>query len=66
MAPFIRIFLRYAIGILAGYSILENDVGQTLSNDPDLIQAIELALVGLCGAATEFWYLLSRRFGWAK
>jgi hypothetical protein len=58
MAPFIRIFIRYAAGALIAKGYFSpGDVN--LFMDPELIGAI-------VGILNEGWYYAARRFGWAK
>lgn len=59
MGPYVRIVLRYGVGAIIGYQI-----GEQLSNDPDVVTAATIAATALVGAATEFGYFLARRFGW--
>lgn len=61
-----RIFLRYLAGYLVARGVVSTDIGATLAGDADLASAAEL-LIGLgIGAVSEGWYVLARRFGWAK
>lgn len=61
-----RIILRYLAGYLVARGLVTTDFGATLAGDADLASAAEL-LIGLgIGAASEGWYILARKFGWAK
>ena len=65
MAPIVRILLRYLAGFLIKKGILgANDQG--MLNDPELVQSICCALAALCAAISEGWWLLARKYGWAK
>lgn len=59
-----RIALRYISGALVIKGLLPADSG--IATDPDVINLIEVALGLALGAATEGWYMLARRMGWAK
>jgi len=62
MNPIIRIALRYGAGIMVAKGYLTPEDATFLSTDPDMI----LIAGVLVGAATEVWYYLANRFGWAK
>lgn len=62
----IRILLRVAAGVLMGRGWLSAEDGAALSSDPELISILEGAVGALMWAATEYWYSLARKFGWAK
>lgn len=66
MGPFVRIALRYAVGALIIKGIVSPEMGEMLSNDPEISMAIEIGLGVAIGALVEGWYYLARRFGWAK
>lgn len=59
-----RIALRYISGALVIKGLLPADSG--IATDPDVINLIDVALGLAIGAATEGWYMLARRMGWAK
>lgn len=61
-AVIVRIALRYAAGALIAKGLLDQNTGDTIMNDPD----IQLALGASIGFASEGWYYVARRFGWAK
>ncbi|MBR2691874.1 MAG: hypothetical protein IKE42_28800 [Aquamicrobium sp.] len=61
MGPYVRIILRYGVGAILGY-----EVGDQLSNDPDVVTAATVAATALVGVATEGAYYLARRFGWER
>jgi hypothetical protein len=65
MGPFIRIGLRYLGGYLAARGFLaQTDTG--IFDDPDLVAAISYGGAALCALASEGYYWLARKFGWAK
>jgi hypothetical protein len=65
MAPFIRIALRYLAGYLIARGWLaQDDTG--IFDDPDLVAAISYGGAALCALASEFWYALAKKWGWAK
>lgn len=66
MAPFIRIALRLVIGYLFAKGFIPEDVSAEISDNPDVIAAIETAVLTAVGIVNEAWYLMSRRFGWSK
>lgn len=59
MGPYVRILLRYGVGAVIGYQL-----GDQLSNDPDVVTVATVAATAAVGVATEFAYHLARRFGW--
>lgn len=61
MGPFIRIALRYGVGGIIGY-----EIGNQLAADPDVLAVTTVVATALVGVATEAFYLLARRCGWAK
>lgn len=61
-----RIALRYASGALVAKGFLPDDIGRGLAVDVDVLSIIEISLGLALGAATEAWYWLARKFGWAK
>jgi len=65
-AVLIRIALRYGAGALVLKGLLAPEVGVELADDPDVQMAIQVAAGFVAGIASEAWYFLARRFGWAK
>jgi len=65
MGPFIRIALRYLSGLLIAKGMI-GDGQADIFTDPDLVSVIVTGLGFAMAAATEFWYALSRKFGWSK
>lgn len=61
-----RIALRYAAGILVTKGLLAPEAGVQFSADPDVTQALQVALGVGVGAVSEGWYYLARKLGWAK
>jgi len=62
IAPIIRISLRYISGYLVFKSIIPPDIADMLANDPELV-----AFFGVVVASVvEFFYVLAKKFGWAK
>lgn len=57
-----RIVLRYASGALVAYGFIPQEVGAELAID----QEVALILGAALGAATEGFYALARKKGWAK
>ena len=62
----VRIGLRYASGALIAKGLIAPDMGLQLAEDVDLQQALEVTLGLAAGAASEAFYFLARKFGWAK
>lgn len=60
MGPWIRIALRYGVGGIIGY-----EVGAQLAADPDVIAVVTAAAAAVVGFATEGFYMLAKRWGWA-
>lgn len=65
LGPISRILLRVVVGFLVARAILTQEDGNMLASDPDAAMIIELALSGAIWAATESWYWLAKKFGWA-
>lgn len=61
MGPYVRIILRYGVGAVIGYQI-----GDQLSNDPDVVTVATVAATALVGVATEFAYYLAGKWGWKR
>lgn len=64
--PIIRILLRVAAGVLIGRGWLSAEDGAALSTDPELFQLLEGAAGAVMWVAAEWYYALTRRWGWAK
>lgn len=65
-AVYIRILLRYLAPLLIAKGILSPELGSLLTNDPDVAQMIQVGAGLACGIVAEGWYVLARKFGWAK
>ncbi len=65
-APVVRIFLRYLAGLLVMKGLISTSMGTELASDPDLMAVLELLVGTAAGVVAEWWYVLARRFGWAK
>lgn len=66
MGVFIRIFLRWAAGFLIAKGIFNESDANLITADPELAAMIEMGLGMALGAISEGWYVLARKFGWAK
>lgn len=62
----IRIGLRYAAGALVAKGLLAPEIGAQLTGDVDLQQVMEIGAGVAAGIASEGFYFLARKFGWAK
>lgn len=62
----IRIALRYLAGALIAKGFLDPHMGMELSQDPQLLEALQIAAGVAVGAISEGWYYLARKLGWAK
>jgi len=65
MGPVARILLRVVVGALIARAWIDPQIGQYLIDDPDLAMLIELLLAGIVWGATELWYVIAKRMGWA-
>lgn len=65
-AVLVRIGLRYAAGALITKGLVAPDVGMQIAGDPDLQQVFQVGLGLVAAAASEGFYFLARKFGWAK
>lgn len=66
MAVLVRIGLRYVSGALIAKGMLSPELGGMISSDPEVAQAVQIGVGLAAGAASEGWYMLARKFGWAK
>lgn len=66
MSVVIRITLRYLAAALVAKGVFSPDVGNLLSNDPDISMMVEIAAGAVIGLSAEAWYYLANRFGWAR
>lgn len=62
----IRIMLRYGAGVLVAKGLLAPEAGLTLADDPDIQVVLQVGVGLVAGVASECWYVLARRLGWAK
>lgn len=61
IGPLSRIIARYAAAMLVTVGWLSPELGDSLAADPDVIMVIGLGL----GLATEGFYALAKKLGWA-
>lgn len=61
----VRIILRYGAGFLVAKGLLSPEDGSTFAVDPDLAQMLEIGIGFGIGAATEAYYAIAKRLGWA-
>ena len=66
MAPFIRIFLRYATLPLLTMGLILPEEQQAIIADPDVVRYVGAGLGFLAPIVAEGWYFLARRLGWSK
>jgi len=66
IAVIIRIALRYGAGVLVARGLLGAGDAAVLSGDPEIQMALETGVGLALSAATEAWYVLARKFHWAK
>ena len=64
-AIIIRIALRYLAGVLIAKGLLAPEEGMSITTDPDVAMALQIAAGALAGAVSEAWFWLAKRFGWA-
>lgn len=62
----VRIVLRYVAAALVAKGVFTAADAGHLTSDPDVINLLEVGAGLAVGAATEWWYWLARKFGWAK
>ena len=61
----VRIILRYGSGALVAKGILSPDDGAIFAADPDVAQMLQVGIGAAIGAATEVYYAIAKRMGWA-
>jgi hypothetical protein len=66
MAPLVRILLRYATGPLLALGLIFPEEQQAIIADPEIVRYVSTGLGLLAPVLAEGWYMLARRFGWAK
>ena len=59
LTPFIRIGLRIFGGFMIGRGWTDAETAALLYTDPQIVGAVALML-------SESWYLLAKKFDWAK
>lgn len=64
MAPFIRIALRYIVGILLAHGYISDSEYDIILHDHDLVLSIEIIVGLLIASLTEIGYLLAKKWGW--
>lgn len=64
MSAYIRILLRYVSMFLITKGILDPEVGTLVATDQDIVVGLELLAGGIISAATEFYYVLAKKYGW--
>jgi hypothetical protein len=60
-----RIFLRYLSGFLISAGLLLPADAAAIIGDPEIVNAVALALGTLAAAVTETAYALAKRWGWS-
>lgn len=65
IAPVVRIGLRYASGILIARGMFGSEYAAFFA-DPAVESAVVTIAGVTIGAATEYTYVLARRYGWNK
>lgn len=63
--PIARILLRVLAGILIGKGWFAPEDANSLISDPEVAALAEMAVGGAIWAATEGYYYLAKRWGWA-
>lgn len=62
MSPLVRILLRYGASFLVAKGWFTADDAASFVTDPDVEMLVGAAVVAL----VEGWYVLARKYGWAK
>lgn len=63
--PISRILLRVGVGFLIGKAVFTPEDGNALVSDPEIAALVEAGLAAGVWAATEYYYKLAKKFGWA-
>jgi hypothetical protein len=61
IAVYARLIARYLAGALLAYGMIDAETSQHIALDPD----VALVLSAVLTAATEGFYKLARKYGWA-
>lgn len=62
----VRIGLRYIAAAFVAKGVFPASDAGAFVADPEVINIAEIAIGVVIGAATEGWYWLARRLGWAR
>jgi hypothetical protein len=62
LAPFARVLLRYVGAALVSAGIT---ISPSTLLDPDVVQITCILLGAACSAASEAWYYVAKKNGWA-
>jgi hypothetical protein len=61
-----RILLRYLAMLLVAKGVFSPELGNTIVADPDVLAVFQISIGIATSAAVEIWWLVARKFGWAK
>ena len=64
MAVFARVFLVFLSGVLFSSGWINDELRALLQTDPDVAEAVQVALSGVAAGLWWAWWRLARRFGW--
>lgn len=62
LAPLSRNLIRYLVGYLLLKQMVPPDIAAMLANDPFLVTAV----AALLGVIVEGFWIMARKFGWAR
>ena len=66
LSPWIRIALRYVAGWMVAQGMIDGELANIISTDPDLAASFNLLIGALMAAISETWYAFAKRMGWEK
>ena len=62
----IRILFRYVAGWMVAQGMIDGELANIISTDPDLVASFNLLIGALLAAVSEAWYSIAKRMGWEQ
>jgi hypothetical protein len=59
-----RLILRYIAGMLIAKGLLSDADGDWINSDPDLMELVTAGIGIAIAGATEWFYVLAKKYGW--
>lgn len=65
VALFSRILIMWLSGFLMSSGWINDELQQMLTTDPDITDAVQVAMSGAAAGVWWAWWRLAKRFGWS-